>query len=58
MPNANFPDMKALTAHIHALGLKAGIYSSPGPLTCQSFAGSYQHEAITRKPTRSGASIS
>jgi alpha-galactosidase len=36
--------MKALTDHIHALGLKAGIYSSPGPITCAGHVGSYQHE--------------
>jgi len=46
LPNRNFPDMRALTAYIHARGLKAGIYSSPGPRTCQQFEGSYQHEAI------------
>lgn len=28
-PNAKFPDMKALSDHIHGLGLKFGIYSSP-----------------------------
>ena len=33
-PNGRFPDMKALTDYIHAKGLKAGIYTSPGPLTC------------------------
>jgi alpha-galactosidase len=43
--NHYFPDMKGLTDYIHAQGLKAGIYSSPGPLTCGGFAGSYQHEA-------------
>ena len=34
MVNANqrFPDMKGLTDYIHAKGLKAGIYTSPGPL--------------------------
>ncbi|MGE5834238.1 MAG: NPCBM/NEW2 domain-containing protein, partial [Acidobacteriota bacterium] len=42
--NANFPDMKALVDHIHSLGLKAGIYSSPGPTTCQGLVASYQHE--------------
>jgi alpha-galactosidase len=43
--NEKFPDMKALTDYIHAKGLKVGIYSSPGPRTCQQrFAGSYQHE--------------
>ncbi len=44
LPNARFPDMRALTAYIHSLGLKTGIYSSPGPLTCAGFEGSYQHE--------------
>ena len=44
LPNDNFPDMKAMTDTIHAKGLRAGIYTSPGPRTCQQFAGSYQHE--------------
>jgi alpha-galactosidase len=44
LPNARFPDMPGLTGYIHSLGLKAGIYSSPGPLTCAGFEGSYQHE--------------
>ena len=43
-PNHRFPDMKALTDYIHAKGLKAGIYTSPGPLTCGGHEGSYQHE--------------
>ncbi len=43
--NQNFPDMKGMVDYIHAKGLKAGIYSSPGPLTCAGYAGSYQHEA-------------
>jgi alpha-galactosidase len=29
--NKRFPDMKALTAYIHTKGLRAGIYTSPGP---------------------------
>jgi alpha-galactosidase len=45
LPNNRFPDMKALTDYIHSYGLKAGIYSSPGPLTCAKFEGSYGHEA-------------
>ena len=45
LPNRYFPDMKGLTEFIHARGLKAGIYSSPGPLTCGGFAGSYEREA-------------
>jgi alpha-galactosidase len=44
--NARFPDMKALTDYIHAQGLKAGIYTSPGPLTCAGHVGSYQHEEL------------
>jgi alpha-galactosidase len=44
IPNSYFPDMKALTEYIHAKGLKAGIYTSPGPLTCGGFTGAYQHE--------------
>jgi alpha-galactosidase len=42
--NPRFPDMKALTDYIHAKGLKAGIYTSPGPLTCAGYTGSYGHE--------------
>ncbi len=42
--NGKFPDMKAMTDYIHAKGLKAGIYSSPGPLTCARHTASYQHE--------------
>ena len=42
--NRRFPDMNALTEYIHAKGLKAGIYTSPGPLTCAGHVGAYQHE--------------
>ncbi len=44
LPNDNFSDMQAMTDYIHAKGLRAGIYTSPGPRTCQRYAGSYQHE--------------
>lgn len=44
-PNARFPDMKGMTDYIHSKGLRAGIYSSPGPLTCGGYTASYQHEA-------------
>ena len=43
-PNEKFPDMKALAGYVHSKGLKLGIYSSPGPLTCAKYEGSYQHE--------------
>jgi len=44
LPNKHFPDMKRLTDYIHDKGLKAGIYTSPGPLTCGGFTGAWQHE--------------
>jgi alpha-galactosidase len=44
VPNVRFPDMKGLVDTIHGLGLKAGLYSSPGPWTCGGCAGSYGHE--------------
>ncbi len=40
-----FPTSKAMVDYIHAKGLKAGIYTSPGPKTCAGFEGSWQHEA-------------
>jgi alpha-galactosidase len=48
-PNEKFPDMKALADYVHGKGLKLGIYSSPGPRTCQGLPGSYQHEEIDAK---------
>lgn len=44
-PNEKFPDMKALGDYIHSLGLKFGIYSSPGRTTCGNYLGSYLHES-------------
>jgi len=49
IPNGKFPDMKALAGYVHARGLKLGIYSSPGPLTCGGFAGSYGYEELDAK---------
>ena len=45
LPNSRFADMKGLANYIHDKGLKAGLYSSPGPYTCGGCTGSYQHEA-------------
>jgi alpha-galactosidase len=42
--NSKFPDMRALADYVHSLGLRMGIYSSPGPLTCAGFTASYSHE--------------
>ena len=44
VPNARFPDMKGLADYVHGLGLKIGLYSSPGPWTCGGCTGSFQHE--------------
>ncbi|MGA2855134.1 MAG: putative Ig domain-containing protein, partial [Verrucomicrobiota bacterium] len=44
MPNSRFPDMKGMADYIHSLGLKAGLYSSPGPWTCGGCAASFDHE--------------
>jgi alpha-galactosidase len=44
LTNAKFPDMKKLADDIHTMGLKLGIYSSPGPETCGGHVGSYQFE--------------
>jgi alpha-galactosidase len=43
-PNEKFPDMKGLTDYVHSLGLRTGIYSSPGPRTCGGYLGSWEHE--------------
>jgi len=45
LPNRRFPDMPGLVRSIHDLGLKAGIYTSPGPRTCGGYEGSYRHES-------------
>ena len=44
VPNSRFPDMKGMADYVHGLGLKAGLYSSPGPWTCGGCAASWQHE--------------
>jgi alpha-galactosidase len=44
LTNNKFPNMKALCDYIHKLGLKVGIYSSPGPWTCGQYTASYKHE--------------
>ena len=42
--NARFPSMKGMADYIHSKGLKAGLYSSPGPTTCGGCTGSWEHE--------------
>ncbi len=44
LANRRFPDMRALSDYVHSLGLKIGLYTSPGPYTCAGFEGAYGHE--------------
>jgi len=44
IPNKRFPDMKNLSSYIHSKGLKMGVYSSPGPLTCGGCTASFGYE--------------
>jgi hypothetical protein len=44
LTNEKFPDMRRLGDTLHAMGLKFGIYSSPGPLTCGGYTASYKYE--------------
>ncbi len=44
LANEKFPDMKALADYAHSYGLKLGIYSSPGTMTCGGYLGSWEHE--------------
>ena len=46
VPNPRFPDLKGLADYVHGLGLKIGIYSSPGPSTCGGCIGSWEHEEL------------
>ncbi len=49
IPNGRFPDIAGMVEYIHAKGLKAGTYISPGPRTCAGYEGSYKHEALDAK---------
>jgi len=46
VPNSRFVDMKGLVDYVHDIGLKIGLYSSPGPWTCGSCVGSYGYEKL------------
>ena len=47
--NERFPNMKALADYIHQKGLRAGLYTSPGPADCAGFTGAFRHEAQDAK---------
>jgi alpha-galactosidase len=44
LANPKFPNMYALCDYVHSKGLKIGLYSSPGTLTCGNCAASYKYE--------------
>jgi len=44
LTNSKFPNMVSLCNYVHSLGLKIGIYSSPGTKTCGGYEGSYTFE--------------
>lgn len=46
LANEKFPNMQQLATDIHNMGLKLGIYSSPGPTTCGGYLGSWEHELL------------
>jgi alpha-galactosidase len=46
LPNAKFPDIKGMVDYIHGKGLKAGLYTGPGPWTCGGYVASYEHERV------------
>jgi len=46
LPNSKFPNIRGMVDYIHSKGLKAGLYTSPGPWTCAGYVGSYDHERI------------
>lgn len=49
LSNELFPDMKGLADYVHARGYKIGLYSSPGPVTCAGYEGSWMHEFLDAK---------
>lgn len=49
LPNQYFRNIKNFPAIMHGMGFKAGIYSSPGPVTCAGVAGSYGYEMTDAK---------
>ena len=54
--STRFPGgIKPVADYVHSKGLKFGIYTDAGRLTCQRRPGSYGYEELDAKPTRSGA---
>ncbi len=49
LPNGKFPDITGMVSYIHGKGLRAGLYTSPGPWTCAGYLGAFEHEEIDAK---------
>jgi alpha-galactosidase len=43
--NSKFPDMKVLADYVHSKGLKFGIYTDVGSVSCAGYTGSHGYEA-------------
>jgi alpha-galactosidase len=43
-PNSKFPDMRGLADYVHAKGLKFGLYTVAGPISCVDKVGSHGYE--------------
>lgn len=43
---SNFPSGEKVIEQLHQMGLKVGLYSSSGSMTCEDLPGSYEHEKI------------
>ena len=55
---AKFPHgMKAVADYVHSKGLKFGMYSCAGNLTCAGYPGSFEHEFIDAETFASWAWI-
>ena len=48
-PNSKFPDMRVLGDYVHARGLKFGLYTVAGPITCVGWVGSHGYEVQDAK---------
>ena len=58
LPNAKFPDIKGMVDYIHSKGLKAGLYTRPGPGPAPATSPATSTSGTTPRSSPSGASIS
>ena len=50
--------MKAVADYVHSKGLKFGMYSCAGNMTCAGYPGSYEHEFVDAETSHPGMLIS